>query len=298
MPSRREASVSSASSARRPPASPPPSGSCRRRPGAVPGPGLRDRRRAARVTVHAGFHLHMLFVDGVYTFDDERGPACTVAAPRHRPNSSACSTPSPSASPAPSRNKDCCSVTTTPPSLDLEPADGFEQLLGAAVHYRIATGPHTGRKALTLRTVASNPLADNPCIAQLSGFSLHSVWAPRNPAPPITDHLLTAPTGAPRGHAAPHLRPAAHPLPDTLPSLPAVQNLVTSTAKPLRSHRQRTRQRPRFLDHTVTPPTTQIGGLFCLFFCSASSSSPSMNARSSACRRAHSRVVNSPSRPP
>ena len=35
------------------------------------------------------------------------------------------------------------------PSLDLEPADGFEQLLGAAVHYRIATGPHTGRKALT-----------------------------------------------------------------------------------------------------------------------------------------------------
>ena len=52
------------------------------------------------------------------------------------------------------------------PSLDLEPADGFEQLLGAAVHYRIATGPHAGRKALTLRTVASHPLADNPCIAQ------------------------------------------------------------------------------------------------------------------------------------
>ena len=65
-------------------------------------------------------------------------------------------------------------MTTTPPSLDLEPADGFEQLLGAAVHYRIATGPHTGRKALTLRTVASNPPADNPCIARLSGCSLHS----------------------------------------------------------------------------------------------------------------------------
>ena len=40
------------------------------------------------------------------------------------------------------------------------------------MHYRIAVGPHTGRKALTLRTVASSPLADNPCIAQLSGFSL------------------------------------------------------------------------------------------------------------------------------
>ena len=29
-----------------------------------------------------------------------------------------------------------------------------------------------------------------------------SVWAPRNPAPPITDHLLTAPTGAPRPRCA------------------------------------------------------------------------------------------------
>ena len=27
---------------------------------------------------------------------------------------------------------------------------------------------------MTLRTVGSNPLADNPCIAQLSGFSLHA----------------------------------------------------------------------------------------------------------------------------
>ena len=33
-----------------------------------------------------------------------------------------------------------------------------EDLLG-----RIVTGPHTGRKALTLRTVDSNPPADNPC---------------------------------------------------------------------------------------------------------------------------------------
>ena len=60
------------------------------------------------------------------------------------------------------------------PALDLEPADGFEQLLGAAVYYRIATGPHAGRKALTLHTVSSKPPADNSCIPQLSGFSLHA----------------------------------------------------------------------------------------------------------------------------
>ena len=45
-------------------------------------------------------------------------------------------------------------------------------ILGAAVHYRIATGLHAGRKALTLRTVDSSPPPDNPGIAQLSGFSL------------------------------------------------------------------------------------------------------------------------------
>ena len=59
-------------------------------------------------------------------------------------------------------------------SLDIEPGDDFEQLLGAAVHYRIATGPHAGRKALTLRTVGSGTPPDHPCIAQLSGFSLHA----------------------------------------------------------------------------------------------------------------------------
>ena len=91
-----------------------------------------------------------------------------------------------------------------------------------------------------------------------------SLRAPRNLAPPITDHLLTAPTGAPRPRCASPAALRPTPLPDTLPSLPAAQYLVTSTAKRLRSHRQRTRQRPHFLDHTATPPTTQIGGLFCL----------------------------------
>lgn len=51
----------------------------------------------------------------------------------------------------------------------------FDQLLAASVHCRIATGPHTGRKAPTLRTIASNPPTDNPCIARLSGFSLHGL---------------------------------------------------------------------------------------------------------------------------
>ena len=122
--------------------------------------------------LNLNIHLHMLFVDGVYTFEQERPRFHRGAAPTQ---------------PELQRLLRIIATRVTralegqgllirddeTPSLDLEPDDGFEQLLGAAVHYRIATGPHAGRKALTLRTVASNPPADNPCIAQLSGFSLH-----------------------------------------------------------------------------------------------------------------------------
>ena len=66
-----------------------------------------------------------------------------------------------------------------------------------------------------------------------------SVRAPRNPAPPITDPLVTAPTSAPRPRCAAPLAPGPR-LPDTLPSLSAPPNHLTSTAKRLRSHRQRT----------------------------------------------------------
>ena len=54
----------------------------------------------------------------------------------------------------------------TSPPLDVESVDEHGHLLVASVHYRIATGPHTGRKALTLRTVASNPLMHTPCQAR------------------------------------------------------------------------------------------------------------------------------------
>ena len=118
-------------------------------------------------------HLHMLFVDGAYAFDDEAPRFHRVGAPTQAELQ---------------RLLHAIATRTTralesqgllirddeTPSLDLEPDDGFEPLLGAAVHDRIATGPHAGRKALTLRTVASHPPPDNPCIAQLSGVSLHA----------------------------------------------------------------------------------------------------------------------------
>ena len=122
--------------------------------------------------LNLNIHLHMLFVDGVYTFDDERPRLHRGCAPTQPELQRLLRTIATRVTRALERQGLLIRDDETA-SLDLEPDDGFEQLLGAAVHYRIATGPHAGRKALTLRTVASNPPASNPCIAQLSGFSLH-----------------------------------------------------------------------------------------------------------------------------
>ena len=115
----------------------------------------------------------MLFVDGVYTFDDERPRLHRGCAPTRPELQRLLGTIATRVSRA-LESQGMLIRDDETPSLDLEPDDGFEQLLGAAVHYRIATGPHTGRNALTLHTVASNPPTSNPCIAQLSGFSLHA----------------------------------------------------------------------------------------------------------------------------
>ena len=123
--------------------------------------------------LNLNIHLHMLFVDGVYTFDDERPRLHRGCAPTRPELQRLLRTIATRVSRA-LESQGLLIRDDETASLDLEPDDGFEQLLGAAVHYRIATGPHAGRKALTLRTVASNSPASNPCIAQLSGFSLHA----------------------------------------------------------------------------------------------------------------------------
>ena len=97
----------------------------------------------------------MLFVDGVYTFEQERPRLHRGCAPTQTELQRLLRTIAARVSRA-LESQGLLIRDDETPSLDLEPDDGFEQLLGAAVHYRIATGPHAGRKALTLRTVASN----------------------------------------------------------------------------------------------------------------------------------------------
>jgi len=61
------------------------------------------------------------------------------------------------------------------PALDFEAGSSLDQLQAASVNYRIAIGPHAGRKALTLYSVPPMEERSNiPLLAKVAGFSLHA----------------------------------------------------------------------------------------------------------------------------
>ena len=61
------------------------------------------------------------------------------------------------------------------PALDFEAGSSLDPLQTASVHYRIAIGPHAGRKALTLYSVPPMEERSNiPRLAKVAGFSLHA----------------------------------------------------------------------------------------------------------------------------
>ncbi len=55
---------------------------------------------------------------------------------------------------------------------------GFDDLLGHAITYRIALGPHQGRKAFTLQTVPAVASADDSPVANAAGLLRASCPAP------------------------------------------------------------------------------------------------------------------------
>ncbi len=65
------------------------------------------------------------------------------------------------------------------PWLDLASRDALDALGAASIQYRIAVGPHAGRKALTLKLAAPKPLstAPKPFTVPRDGFSLNAAVA-------------------------------------------------------------------------------------------------------------------------
>lgn len=124
--------------------------------------------------LNLNIHFHMLFLDGVYSFDDGR----TKFHRAPRPTASELAQLLHRISVRVARLLERQGLLIRDPDrafLDLEPGEAFDQLVGASIHYRIAIGPNAGKKALTLRTVPAQPEPfASTLLAKQPGFSLHA----------------------------------------------------------------------------------------------------------------------------
>ena len=72
--------------------------------------------------------------------------------------------------------RDTGNIYLTPEAMDASDEDPTTQLLGSSITYRIAVGPHQGRKVFTLQTLPDCG-SENPCpttVGEAAGFSLHA----------------------------------------------------------------------------------------------------------------------------
>lgn len=119
-------------------------------------------------------HLHMLFLDGAYTFKGNRATFHRAWRPRrddivrllHRLSGRIVQL---------LERRGLLVADPECPGLEFEADSSLEHLQAASIQYRIAIGPWAGRKALTLYTVP--PMEDKSAtglVASMAGFSLHA----------------------------------------------------------------------------------------------------------------------------
>lgn len=129
-------------------------------------------------------HLHMLFLDGAYRLSNNRLTFHRTRRPTYENLDSLLVTLSRRIVRALERRglliadpEHCC--------LDLEPGSSLDHLQAASINYRIAIGPHAGRKALSLYSVPQlRETSNNPLLARASGFS-------SGPTPEIEPHSFS-----------------------------------------------------------------------------------------------------------
>ncbi|NNL05977.1 MAG: IS91 family transposase, partial [Xanthomonadales bacterium] len=119
-------------------------------------------------------HLHMLFLDGAYTFHGTRA----IFHRARRPTSEELNHLLDTLSRRIVRVLERRGLLIADPEclqLDIEPSSSLDHLQAASINYRIAIGPHAGRKALTLYSVPPlEEASSNPLLARRPGFSLHA----------------------------------------------------------------------------------------------------------------------------
>ena len=127
--------------------------------------------------LNANIHFHMLFLDGVYVEERERLRFRRVKAPERAELEALVQ----SLSERVGRHLERQGLLERDAEngyLALEPQgeDALAPVLGSSITYRIALGPHQGRKAFTLRTLAPERWAEESSarVAEAAGFSLHA----------------------------------------------------------------------------------------------------------------------------
>ena len=124
-------------------------------------------------------HFHILFLDGVYVYRDDRPPRFQrVRAPDKSELEHLVELISQRAGRCLERlgllEQDAESAW-----LELEPADdtdGMPHIMGSSISYRVAVGPQQGRKAFMIRTIRPLDRPDPALarVAKANGFSLHA----------------------------------------------------------------------------------------------------------------------------
>lgn len=119
-------------------------------------------------------HLHMLFLDGVYRFAGNKVRFHRARRATHDQLVQLLDTLSRRIVRVLER-RGLLVADAVDPSWELDPGSSLDQIQAASIAYRIAIGPHAGRKALTLFSVP--PLEQElniPLLATVYGFSLHA----------------------------------------------------------------------------------------------------------------------------
>jgi hypothetical protein len=152
-----------------------------------PSPALRANRHAGlagagAVTLIQRFgsalnlnpHLHMLFLDGAYVFRGRRPTFHRARRPDNDELNQLLDTLSRRIVRVLER-RGLLIADPEHPHLDLEPGSSLDHLQAASIAYRVAIGPHAGRKALTLYSVPPvEETSNHPLLAKRAGFSLHA----------------------------------------------------------------------------------------------------------------------------
>ncbi|MEP5609701.1 MAG: transposase, partial [Marinobacter alexandrii] len=129
--------------------------------------------------LNLNIHFHILFLDGVYVYRDNRPPRFQrVKAPDKSELEELVQLISQRVGRCLER-QGLLEQDTESAWLELKPADDTDampHLLGSSVSYRIAVGPQQGRKAFMIRTIRplDRPDAGLERVAKANGFSLHA----------------------------------------------------------------------------------------------------------------------------